>query len=381
MKDKQKLIIIIGIVILIICIICVILLFFLKKEDEDYVDPKDVPEGVGDLLNVEYIVEKVNDPTKFFSVENCIKNNLDETFIAEDMNILNEERIASYAVKGRVNGDKEIYLIFRIDNENLTYSIEELDNVNNIESINLNTDIAQIDNTGNNTFEYITVSSEEMCRKYLKDFIEKELNNPEEAYLIIDEEYKKKRFSGFDEYQAYVNNLREMLKYASLSKYDVQVKDNYTEYILVDNYNNSYTVRTNGIWDYTILLDNYTIKVDTYEEKYKNLPTEQKVQANVYIFLQMINTKDYRHAYELLDETFRNNNFDTLDKFEEYINTNFFSYNLNTTANVDISNEGSTYIYKTRLRSNAGSAAETKNLTVIMQLKEGTDFVMSFSLR
>ena len=115
-------------------------------------------------------------------------------------------------------------------------------------------------------------------------------------------------------------------------------------------------------------------------EEYKKSSIDQKIQANVYIFLQMINTKDYSHAYELLDETFRNNNFDTLDKFKEYVNANFFDYNLNTTSNVDINNEGSTYIYETKIRSGAGSAAETKNLTVIMQLKEGTDFVMSFSL-
>ena len=127
-------------------------------------------------------------------------------------------------------------------------------------------------------------------------------------------------------------------------------------------------------------MDNYTIKVDTYEEEYNKRNEVQKIQANVYIFLQMINTKDYRHAYELLDETFKNNNFDTLDKFKEYVNENFFDYNLNTTSNVDISNEGNTYIYETVIRSGAGSAAETKNLTVIMQLKEGTDFVMSFSL-
>ena len=94
----------------------------------------------------------------------------------------------------------------------------------------------------------------------------------------------------------------------------------------------------------------------------------------------MINTKDYSHAYELLDGTFRNNNFDTLDKFKEYVNENFFDYNLNTTGNIDIDNEGSTYIYTTKIKSGVGSAAESKNLTIIMQLREGTDFVMSFSL-
>ena len=382
MKNQKKLIIIIGIIVFIICIVCIALLMLNKNNNGSETEIlENLAEGEGDPINVEYESEKLSDPTKFFSIEECIKNNLDENFIAEDMNILDGESIASYAVKGKIgeNGE-DVYLIFRIDNENSTYSMEELDNIDNIDNINLATDITEIRNNGNNTFEYTTVSSEEMCRKYLKDFVQKELTNPEEAYSRIDEQYKEKRFPTFEEYQEYINNCRDIIQNAVLSQYSAEVKDDYVEYILVDNYNNSYTVRAEGVWNYKILLDNYTIKVDTYEEQYSKLQNEEKVQANVYIFLQMINTKDYSHAYELLDQTFRNNNFDTLDKFKEYVNANFFSYNLNTTSDVDIDNEGSTYIYETTLRNNAGSAAQRKHLTVIMQLKEGTDFVMSFSI-
>ena len=386
MEKRKKIIIIIGIVVLIICIICAVLLVYLNKdksnvsEMEKYIEMGENPP-VGDEVIIEYNSERLKDPTKFFSVENCIKNNIDPNFFAEDMNILNTERIASYAVKGRIGENAEdIYFLVRIDNENSTYSIEEVENINDINNINLETDITEINDNGNNIFEYTTITTEEMCRRYLQDFTQKELNNSEEAYSMLDIEYKNERFPSFEEYQEYIELCRNRIQYTTLSKYSVEIKDNYTEYILVDNYNNSYTVRATGIWDYTILLDNYTIKVDTYEEEYNKQSTEQKIQANVYIFLQMINTKDYRHVYELLDETFKNNNFDTLDKFKEYINENFFDYNLNTTSNVDISNEGSTYIYETVIRSGAGSAAETKNLTVIMQLKEGTDFVMSFSL-
>ena len=382
MKNGKKLIIIIGIVIFIICIICIALIISLNKGKDEITDEEYLSAGEKGPEYVEYFSERLNDPTKFFSVENCIKNNLDENFIAEDMNILNEERIASYAVKGKIGDNGEdLYLIVRVDNENSTYTIEEVSNVDDINRINLETDITQISDNGNNTFEYTTISGEDACRMYLRDFVQKELNSPEEAYSMIDEEYKQERFPTFDDYQEYVNGYRTVLENAVLSQYSVEIKDDYVEYILVDNYNTSYTVRARGVWDYTILLDNYTIKVDTYEEEYSKLKPEQKIQGNVYIFLQMINTKDYSHAYDLLDETFRNNNFDTLDKFKEYVNENFFNYNLDTASEVDINNEGSTYIYETKIRSGAGSAAETKNLTVIMQLKEGTDFVMSFNVK
>ena len=93
----------------------------------------------------------------------------------------------------------------------------------------------------------------------------------------------------------------------------------------------------------------------------------------------MINTKDYRHAYELLDSNFKNNNFDTLEKFKQYIQNNFFNYNLNST-DITIKEEGNYYIYETVIKSDSSRAAETKGLNIIMKLQEGTDFVMSFSL-
>lgn len=388
MSKNKKLIIAIAIILVIIAIVTItIILINNKKEGTIYRNSDGTVEVLPEPeMDIEYAKKELREPTEFFSVEKCIQDNVDG-FSAEKMNYLQGQRIMTYSVYGRINSEDntetlEKYYIVRVDLENMTYELEEMDDsvYENIDQIKLEDDETEIPNNGNNTFEYEAVSDEEMCRKYLEDFRQKELNNPEEAYSMLDEEYRNERFPTFEEFQEYVNSCRDMIQYSSLSKYDVEIKDNYTEYILVDNYNNSYTIRTTGIWDYTILLDNYTIKVDTYEEEYKKSSIDQKIQANVYIFLQMINTKDYSHAYELLDETFRNNNFDTLDKFKEYVNANFFDYNLNTTSNVDINNEGSTYIYETKIRSGTGSAAETKNLTVIMQLKEGTDFVMSFSL-
>ena len=389
MDKTKKIIIIVAIVVFTIAIGIIITMVVLNNKKEGTIYKKS--DGTVEVLpepemELEYTQKELREPTEFFSIEKRIQNNVDG-FSAQKMNYLQGQRIMTYSVYGRINSEDnsealEKYYIFRVDLENMTYELEEIEDgvYENIDQIKLENDETEIPNKGNNAFKYEAVSNVDMCRKYLEDFKQKELNNPEEAYSMLDEEYRNERFPTFEEFQEYVNSCRDMIQYSSLSKYDVEIKDNYTEYILVDNYNNSYTIRTTGIWDYTILLDNYTIKVDTYEEEYNKSSIDQKIQANVYIFLQMINTKDYSHAYELLDETFRNNNFDTLDKFKEYVNTNFFNYNLNTTSNVDISNEGSTYIYETKIRSGAGSAAETKNLTVIMQLKEGTDFVMSFSL-
>lgn len=387
-KGKAILFISIIIVIIIIMLIASIIIIINKNQQEGNVRKK--IDGTYEVLperdfGIEYKQEELRDPTEFFSVEVAIKKNIPD-FNAERIQFLQGENIMTYSVYGKekienTNEKIEKYYIVRVDLKNLTYELTQIEDgkYTNLDEIKLEDDETEIASNGKNDFEYKSISNEEMCRKYLEDFKQKALNNPEEAYQLLDEEYKNKRFSGIEDFKEYINLLREKIQNSILSKYDVQTKENYTEYILVDNYNNFYTIRTTGIWDYKILLDNYTIKVDTYKEEYSNLNTSQKIQANVYIFLQMINTKDYSHAYELLDETFKRNNFDTLDKFKQYINENFFDYNLNTTSNVNIDNEGSVYIYKTTLKSGVGRVAETKNLTVIMQLKEGTDFVMSFS--
>ena len=381
MSNPKKIVKTIAIVVLIICIICISLLYILKQQENN----TDTQVTEGDTLNVEYVTEKLRDPTTFFAIEDYIQKDFEENFVAKEMNVLSGERIDSYAVCGEKtdevsNNVQKMYFIFRIDIENMTYDIEALnESYNNINEINLNTNIQEIQNDGSNSFEAETVTSEQMCRIYLEDFTQLELNNIEEAYNLIDEEYRKERFPTIQEYQEYVEGYREVIQTGVLYQYSADYKDDYTEYILVNNYGTSYTVRETSIMNYTIMLDNYTIKVDTYEEDYNKLSDENKVQSNVYIFLQMLNTKDYEHAYELLDNTFKNNNFDTLDKFEEYINQNFFNFNHNST-DVDITQEGEYYIYESTIRNNGGSAAESKKLTVIMQLLNSTDFVMSFSI-
>ena len=381
MNDPKKVVKIIAIVVFIICIICIALLYMLKQQENN----TDMQVTEGDTLNVEYVTEKLRDPTTFFAIEDYIQKDFEEKFVAKDMNVLSGERIDSYAIYGEkidetLNEVQKMYFIFRIDIENMTYDIEELnESYNNINEINLETNIQEIQKDGANSFEAETVTSEQMCRIYLEDFTQLELNNPEEAYNLIDEEYKKERFPTFEDYQKYIEGYKDVIQTGALYQYATDYKDDYTEYILVDNYGTSYTVKETSVMNYTIKLDNYTIKVDNYNEDYIKLSDENKVQSNVYIFLQMINTKDYLHAYELLDDTFKNNNFDTLDKFEEYIKQNFFSFNYNSTE-VDVTQEGEYYIYESTIRNNAGNTAESKRLTVIMKLLEGTDFVMSFSI-
>ena len=387
MKHKKILIVLI-IVVVIICIICLISISLLRRMEEKQIEELGyVPED-SELLAADYKTEKLRNLTDFFSVEACIQKNINSTFEATDMNVLASDRLYSYSVYGEEKNEEtgettEEYFIVRVDTIALAYEIEELDSkeYDDIDEIDLTTDLTEIAQTENNQFEYTRINNENTCRFYLKNYTELLLSAPETAYDMLDEQYREERFSSsYEEFLEYIEENKTYSENAVLSQYVLDYLDDYTEITLVDIYNNSYKIIAKSVKDYTVQLDNYTIKDEEYLEKYEELSDSEKVSANVDTFINMINTKDFKHAYEVLDETFKNNNFNTLDVFKEYINNYFFEYNLDTKTGVNVYNQEGTYVYETTIKSGAGSAAESKKLTVIMQLQEGTDFKMSFSI-
>ena len=93
----------------------------------------------------------------------------------------------------------------------------------------------------------------------------------------------------------------------------------------------------------------------------------------------MINAKDYESAYNLLDDTYKANNFKTLDEFEKYIQDNFHNYNtIDSTGNV--SKEGKYYICTAYLRNTKFMDNEPIERSFVISLGEGTDFKMSINL-
>lgn len=253
-KSRKKWIIILCISLIILIIgICIIAYNISLQKNE----PQEIK---GDTLNVEYTVEKLRDATKFFSVEKCIQDNIEETFTAEKMNILNAEKIASYAVYGHYVSDgektKEQYYIVRIDLDNETFLIEELEGkYEDIDQIDLETDMTQIPNSEDNVFEYITISIQKVCQIYLENFWELELNDPEKAYDLLDSEYREEKFSNFNDFEQYINENKEEIENLTVTDCTINYTDSYTEYYVLDSDNNSYTIKEDSIMNYVILLD------------------------------------------------------------------------------------------------------------------------------
>ena len=130
--------------------------------------------------------------------------------------------------------------------------------------------------------------------------------------------------------------------------------------------------------NYTVQLDDYTIENKELVEEYNKLRQVDKGAKNVEKFFEMINMKDYQNAYTKLDNTFKNNNFATLQKFEEFIKQQTYNYNsINIESYAMIDSDLYTYTVKIR---NVENSNEQRTYKLIIKLLEGTDFKMSFEI-
>ena len=100
---------------------------------------------------------------------------------------------------------------------------------------------------------------------------------------------------------------------------------------------------------------------------------------NIDKFIQMVNRHDYKTSYNCIADGFKNNYFDTQDKFENYIKNAFFEYNNFEFENIE-QKGNNLYTCTVTLTDLTGNSKDTKKITIIMQLNDNYDFKMSFSV-
>ena len=109
--------------------------------------------------------------------------------------------------------------------------------------------------------EYIPtyVSTEDLCKIYLNDYLFNMRYNPEVAYNSLDSLYKEKKFGSLDEYKNYISNYDFSNIYAK--KYETFTKGKYRFYKIYASDNNTYIFKTKGIMQYSIYLDENTVEI------------------------------------------------------------------------------------------------------------------------
>lgn len=339
---------------------------------------EDQKEAIYDLLSASY---KNSNNIDLKNIENYIKiTDKPLNFTALGMNYIECDGARLYSVYGRLeeyatdNFVGYAYFKVKFDVNNMTFSIEPINNCENIDDIILEKDQETVEKNDYNTFVYRQIGETNVLEKYIAYLRYSMLKYPQEIYERLDEEYKNAKFKNEEDFEKYIEERKEQITDIRLDKYEVNIYDDYTQYICMDYSGNYYIFNQTGVMNFDILLDIYTIDLPEFTEKYTGATKQEKVMLNIDKIVEALNAKDYNYIYEKLANEFKENNFKTYEDFKKYASEIFDTENEIT---FDEYNEtGSLSTYKITLTGKN----KIMEKTIIIKLEEGTNFVMSFSV-
>lgn len=435
----NKKIFLITIIILTILIISIMITIGILQQSKTYKEEKEMEEldeGIVEI-SIESKLKEVKIRNNYYIVKRCVRkfysylmeyeNNENEVNNSKELilNILDEEYIKfkniskenisqkipqiktsiinitnMYISQQKVNIDlyfvqgtlrekssgkiTKFELMIKLDKKNRTFSVFLEDYYRTefkefpVEKEIVLKDIEDIEKNEDNIFSYESISEEEYVKDLISKYKEEALYNTELAYEHLHEEYRNKRFKTKDGFKKYIDsNIANIVK-LNLSSYKKTARDDYIQYICKDQNGKYYIFREKSVMNYELILDTYTIELPEVIENYNKLINIEKAGYNVQICIEAINNKDYSYIYSKLDNEFKQNNYKTEESFIKVIEKNL--YEKNKAENISSTQEGDIYIYQLKLVDEDDNTKE-QEMTFIIKLKEGTDFVMSFNIK
>ncbi len=403
--DKKSVILVFMIIVtIIIIVVSTVLLLFINMQKNT------INNNKNELIT--FLTEKVRrveNRDQFFNIGNHIKKYMDyrkqndtqaiqaiskeeviniDNFQAKEMYLLNKitnYTVYVYGVTKQANVQNDYYMVVNLDYTNYTFSIsasskQEFENAkNNMVKGQYKEDIVIQKNKYNDIVLGETVDDFEVLKIYFDDYKFKAIYYPEEAFELIDVTYKKEKFNNdLEQFKAYIQNNRNTLQDANIVKHGVTKENGITKYIFVDNYNQYYELKETGIYQYTIILDNYTVQSNEQLQKYNRLTNEEKALSNIDKVMKLIDEKDYNTIYNYLNQDFKNTNFPTIESFTKYMKETFFENNI--VGRIEVKQEGNIFILNVPYKESLSTAAEDMEKTFMMKLTEGMNFELSFEI-
>lgn len=259
--------------------------------------------------------------------------------------------------------------------------IKENESKNEIQNEQTNTAVYERKKYEGYEFQMINVDTATSARLYLEDIKTDLLYNIEEAYEKLNIDYKQAKFPTLESFQEYVEENRDRISSITISSYQRFPREdgkNGYQLVAIDTNNNYYIFNVTAVMQYDVLLDVYTVDIPMFIEQYNSATDAEKAALNLQKVFSAINNKDYQYVYNKLDSTFKQNNFPTLADFETYAEDKF--YDNNSVGYTNYQTNGDLHIFELRITDKSNPESQAVNKNFIMQLLEGTDFVMSFGV-
>ena len=378
--------IIIAITFLVFLILLTLLCMVLLKKNENKEEQTHLEELYITEEGANFKSDDPVDISEYLTIKNCINDyigaNEIKEFIITDLSVLkrdDEENI--YKAKGLVytesinNIVNYDYYVIHVSQNDLSYAAEKIDEkeYNKILNIDINNDLNY------QKYEYPKEDWETISGDYMNRYKKLMLIAPENIYNKMTEEYREKRFGNIEAFKEYAKNARENIQNIEFAKYQTQICEGYVEYICLDQYDNIFIFDEKNANDYSIIIDTHTIDVPQFLEKYKNGNNQTKIALNINKVFEAINDKDYKYVYNKLNDTYKRNNFPTMDYLVDYIENNL--YNNNKVEFIHFEKKGDNiYTYELNVKDKNDENSEERKITIIMSLLEDTEFVMSFGM-
>lgn len=321
-----------------------------------------------------------------------IKSKLNEIEISS-VNIINmyvsrkNEDITVYFINGLLKNENtnkfnKFQVIMKLDEINGTFNIipqqyidEKYNNIEIGNEIDINTP-EEIKENENNKFKYRAVNDKKYV-EYLMEQLKNEIEYfPELVYNKLNQEYRDKKFASLEEFTTYINN-NEKFKEIQLDAYKVNIENQHKQYICTDKNNNYYIFDEKSAMQCELMFDTYTIDLSEFIEKYDSSENNIKMALNIEKLIDATEDQDYKYVYNKLDDTFKTNNFPTLQDFENFIKGKFNDKEDEITYE-EYENVAGVHVYKIVVKDK--SENKIINAKVIMDLKDNRDFVFSFSV-
>lgn len=348
--------------------------------DDEYIQEKNINKD--NLFNN---IKNINEKTQFFAID----------VYEKEISFDHEYRFyiygKSYGNNYKSTGE-EIFVV-NLDVYNYTFSIYSCGNANENEYKNVINQLIAKDNGGNvpATSEATSISSNnynsfevkkynELTKSVIENYIGYyyflEINDKDKAYNLLDENYKTARFNSLNEYYNYINQNNEYnLNLSYITKY---TNENENRYVGIDDKGKYYIIIETAPMEYKVMLDSYTLPLTETKEKYDSSSEVEKACMCLEVVKEMINTNDYNAIYNHLNETFKNNNFNSVHEFSKFINSKYFKNNQFSYKTSTLS--GDSYIINVEV-TDTDNLENKFEINYVVKLGKGLeDFELSFNI-
>ena len=279
------------------------------------------------------------------------------------------ENITLYNVKSNIG---DLYIKVELINNTIDglFSIipEKLENEENLKEKIAENDLNRISFDGG--------TNDEIAQNLYLRYIYTCINDLNEAYNLLDENYKNQKFRNFNSFDYYIRTITVDTE-AKIS-YTFNTNFYMTEYRVTDIYGNTFIFYYDNNIEYTLTLDGYTEMTNMQIDKYISLDDVDKAKENLNYFIQAINTFDYQTAYSKLMEETKREFYPNQESFTSFIDQNLFTHNVLDIKELS-DNDEKMYQFNIELK-NQKNFDEKVKLNIIVKLIENNDYEIAFSI-